>query len=51
METTDSNGFNLEVIGEWSESMTFDVTQERLVAYAAEASATVECRNGELLAF
>jgi acyl dehydratase len=27
--------FNTDVIGEWSESMTFEVTQERLIAYAA----------------
>jgi len=26
--------FNTDVIGEWSESMTFEVTQERLIAYA-----------------
>ncbi|MFL6062789.1 MAG: MaoC/PaaZ C-terminal domain-containing protein [Marmoricola sp.] len=32
---TDESGFNLEVIGEWSESMTFEVTAERLIAYAA----------------
>ncbi len=27
--------FNLDVIGQWSESMTFEVEQDRLVAYAA----------------
>ncbi|RNL81118.1 MaoC/PaaZ C-terminal domain-containing protein [Nocardioides marmorisolisilvae] len=27
--------FNTDVIGAWSESMTFDVTQDRLIAYAA----------------
>jgi acyl dehydratase len=27
--------FNTDVIGEWSESMTFEVTRERLIAYAA----------------
>jgi acyl dehydratase len=29
------HGFNLDVIGEWSEPTTFEVTQERLAAYAA----------------
>jgi len=29
------HGFNLDVIGEWSESMTFEVDKDRLIAYAA----------------
>jgi len=33
--TPDDSGFNLDVIGEWSESMTFEVTRDRLIAYAA----------------
>ncbi|MCW2755476.1 MAG: Acyl dehydratase [Marmoricola sp.] len=33
--TDTDHGFNLDVIGQWSESMTFEVTRERLVAYAA----------------
>lgn len=33
--TTDTQGFNLDVIGDWSESMSFEVTGERLIAYAA----------------